>query len=186
MGVFRSFGLGSMPSMPIAKVGFPLPMPVFRSIVGQTSSAAPLPTPVDSASGHHAPDQRHNFAVKALAKSGLFKPRPYIYICVRCRYTFMVNERRGSIVALDRNAKPVYEPENSRRLATFAQGPCPAFKSSKRQPEHNTLELVKPRRKLSPFGILGLVALIGSRMRYPYLEFNTYCPTVIVPQDLLF
>lgn len=41
---------------------------------------------------------------------------------------FRVNDRLGSIVALDENSQALPEPENSRRAATFASGPCPALR----------------------------------------------------------
>jgi hypothetical protein len=96
-----------------------------------------------------------------------------------------VNERRGSIVALDRKAQPISEPENSRRLATFAQGPCPAFKAATQHTRRETVELPKSK-KLSPSGILALIARIGAKMRYPYsVELNIHPPAGILPQDLL-
>ena len=70
---------------------------------------------------------RHSFAIKLLTKSGLFHPQPYLYVCVRCRFTFVVNQSRGSVVAVNRDGKPLSEPENSTRIATFAEGPCPAL-----------------------------------------------------------
>ena len=88
---------------------------------------------------------RHNFAIKALEKTGLFKPRPYIYICVRCRYSFIVNERRGSILAVDRDGMPLPEPENTSRVGTFAEGPCPAFRISMRR-AHPTMIMTQPNR----------------------------------------
>jgi hypothetical protein len=56
---------------------------------------------------------RHNYAIRALEKPGLFQPRPYVYICVRCRYSFIVNESRGSILSVDRNGTPLPESENT-------------------------------------------------------------------------
>jgi hypothetical protein len=46
---------------------------------------------------------------------------------VRCQQIFLVNEQRGSVVAIDRNQNPLPEPENSRQVATF-EGPCPSFR----------------------------------------------------------
>jgi hypothetical protein len=73
-------------------------------------------------------EMKHNFAIRALKKPGLFARRPYIYLCVRCQQIFLVNERRGSVVAIDRNQNPLPEPENSRQVKTFAGGPCPSFR----------------------------------------------------------
>jgi hypothetical protein len=71
---------------------------------------------------------KHSFAIKELSrKPGLFQPQPYLYACVRCRFKFVVNQKRGSVVAVDSDGKQLSEPENSARIATFSQGPCPAL-----------------------------------------------------------
>ena len=72
-------------------------------------------------------EMRHNFAIKALEKPGLFKPRPYLYYCIRCKWTFRVNDRRGSVIAVDKAEQPVPAAENAKRIATFAEGPCPTL-----------------------------------------------------------
>ena len=73
-------------------------------------------------------EARHSYAIEALPKSGALKRRPYLYMCIRCKWMFRVNDRLGSIVALDENNQPLPEPENSRRAATFEKGPCPALR----------------------------------------------------------
>jgi len=70
---------------------------------------------------------KHNFVIKFLKKPGLFQPQPYLYFCVRCRFRYLVNQTRGTVVAVDSEGKPLSEPENSARIATFSQGPCPAL-----------------------------------------------------------
>lgn len=70
-------------------------------------------------------ERRHSFAIEALPRGEKFRSRPYLYMCVRCRWTFRVNDRPGSIVSLDESGQPLAEPENSRRAATFSAGPCP-------------------------------------------------------------
>lgn len=185
MGFSQSSKFACAPLMPVAKVGFPLPAPSSSNAYRQPNCDTTAGNIESSGRGFSTADLRHSFAIKALEKRGIFKPRPYVYICLRCRYTFLVNERRGSIVALDRKAQPIPEPENSRRLATFAQGPCPAFKAATRHARRDTVELLKPK-KLSPSGILALFARIGAKMRYPYfVENDVYPPAGIVPQDLL-
>lgn len=72
-------------------------------------------------------EARHSFAIEALPKSGILKSRPYLYTCVRCKWSFRVNDRAGSIITLDDAGRPLPEPESSRRSATFAGGPCSAF-----------------------------------------------------------
>jgi hypothetical protein len=73
---------------------------------------------------------RHNFAIWVLGRRpGFFKPQRYTYRCLRCQWTFIVNdERRGSIrVAFDRSGL-LTASEAARRLATFEMGPCPGLR----------------------------------------------------------
>jgi hypothetical protein len=79
--------------------------------------------------GLNLQEKRHSFAIETLPKPGRFASRPYLYMCVRCKWTFRVNDAPGSIVAIDLNGQPLPEPENSPRAATFAVGPCPALKT---------------------------------------------------------
>jgi hypothetical protein len=74
-----------------------------------------------------AEETRHHFAIEALEKPGSFRPQPYLYTCVRCRWIFRLNDSRGSIVALDGLGRRLPEPENAKRIVTFHRGPCPAF-----------------------------------------------------------
>lgn len=74
-----------------------------------------------------AEETRHHFAIEALGKPGSFRPQPYLYTCVRCRWIFRVNDSRGSIIALDGLGRHLPEPENAKRIVTFHRGPCPAF-----------------------------------------------------------
>jgi hypothetical protein len=185
MGCSQSSKFACAPLMPVAKNGFLLLAPSCSNTFRKPNCDMAARNIECSGRGFSTVDLRHSFAIKALEKRGIFKPRPYVYICLRCRYTFLVNERRGSIVALDRKAQPIPEPENSRRLATFAQGPCPSFKAATRHTRRETVELSKPK-KLSPSGILELFARIGAKMSYPYsVENDIYPPAGILPQDLL-
>jgi hypothetical protein len=74
-----------------------------------------------------AEETRHHYAIEALEKPGSFRPQPYLYTCVRCRWIFRVNDSRGSIIALDGLGRRLSEPENAKRIVTFHRGPCPAF-----------------------------------------------------------
>ena len=74
-----------------------------------------------------AEETRHHFAIEALEKPGSFRPQPYLYTCVRCRWIFRLNDSRGSIIALDGLGRRLPEPENAKRIVTFHRGPCPAF-----------------------------------------------------------
>ena len=172
--------------MPVAKVGFSLPALSFSHDYRKPNFDVAARNVENSVPRGSAADLRHTFLVKTLKKRGIFKPRPNAYLCLRCRYAFLVNERHGLIVAVDRKAQPIPDPENSRRLATFAQGPCPALKSVTQRKRRETVEVPKPKLRLSPSGILSLIARIGAKMRYPYfVESNLHPPDGITPQDLL-
>jgi hypothetical protein len=70
---------------------------------------------------------RHSFALEPLDKPSWFQPRPYLYTCLRCKWMFRINDSLGSVISLDGLGRHIAEPENRRRAATFASGPCPAF-----------------------------------------------------------
>src|SRR5271156_3935303 len=72
-------------------------------------------------------ETRHHFAIEALDKSGPFRRQPYLYMCVRCKWMFRINDTRGSVIALDGLGRQLQEPENAKRVVTFHRGPCPAF-----------------------------------------------------------
>ena len=76
-----------------------------------------------------AEEMRHHFAIEALGKPGAFRPQPYLYTCVRCRWIFRINDSRGSIIALDGLGRRLPEPENTKRALTFHKGPCSAFRN---------------------------------------------------------
>jgi hypothetical protein len=69
---------------------------------------------------------RHMFAIRDLGQSGWFKPHRYRYFCVLCRWTFLVENRRGDATGLDESGRALHGAENAGRVATFALGPCPA------------------------------------------------------------
>ena len=72
----------------------------------------------------------HLFAIKVLDKlPGLFKPHRYLYHCVRCKWSFVVNDgRRGALRPIPENGTPLSRDEVVARAATFAAGPCPAMR----------------------------------------------------------
>ena len=72
----------------------------------------------------------HLFAIKVLDKlPGLFKPRRYLYHCVRCKWSFVVNDgRRGALRPIPENGTPLTRDEVVARAETFAAGPCPAMR----------------------------------------------------------
>jgi hypothetical protein len=73
----------------------------------------------------------HLFAIKVLDKlPGLFKPRRYLYHCVRCKWSFVVNDgRRGALRPIPENGTPLTREEVVARAETFAAGPCPAMRA---------------------------------------------------------
>ena len=69
---------------------------------------------------------RHEFAIEHLGQAGWLKPHRYRYYCIRCRWLFLVENRRGDALAVDELDRPLSQAENTARVATFAIGPCPA------------------------------------------------------------
>lgn len=67
---------------------------------------------------------RHDFIIEDLGQAGWLRPHSYRYYCVRCRWTFLIEGRRGEVTALDEVGAPLPEAENARRISTFALGPC--------------------------------------------------------------
>lgn len=72
----------------------------------------------------------HLFAIKALDKlPGFFKPRRYLYHCVRCKWSFVVNDgRRGALRPIAEEGTTLTRDEVVARASTFAAGPCPAMR----------------------------------------------------------
>jgi hypothetical protein len=69
---------------------------------------------------------RHEFAIEDLGQAGWLRPHRYRYFCIRCRWLFLIENRRGKATAVDESGRPLCEPEQSDRVASFALGPCPA------------------------------------------------------------
>jgi len=72
----------------------------------------------------------HLFAIKVLDKlPGFFKPRRYLYHCVRCKWSFVVNDgRRGALRPIAEDGITLTRDEVVARGSTFAAGPCPAMR----------------------------------------------------------
>ncbi len=72
----------------------------------------------------------HLFSIKVLDKlPGLFKPHRYLYHCVRCKWSFVVNDgRRGALRPIAEDGTPLTRDEVVARGETFAAGPCPAMR----------------------------------------------------------
>jgi len=79
---------------------------------------------------------RHDFVIKSMGRlPGFFKPHRYLYVCMRCKWSFMVNDgRRGVVTALDRDRNPLNATEACERLETFELGPCPGLAVFSRTP----------------------------------------------------
>jgi hypothetical protein len=125
---------------PVPRFGIQMPLAVSPTGYRELDRLYPSARRNYSAKPFSPEEMKHNFAVRALKKPGLFARRPYIYLCVRCQQIFLVNERHGSVVAIDRNRNPLPEPQNSRQVKTFAGGPCLSFRFAskfhrQRQPE---------------------------------------------------
>jgi hypothetical protein len=112
---------------PVPKLGIQMPLAVSPTGYHELNRLYPSARRNFSEIPFSPEEMKHNFAIRALKKPGFFERRPYIYLCVRCQQIFLVNERRGSVVAIDRNQTPMPEPENSRQVGTF-EGACPSFR----------------------------------------------------------
>jgi hypothetical protein len=69
---------------------------------------------------------RHDFVITLLPRRGERSRCRYRYVCLRCRWTFLVWSD-ALVRAVDHRDQPLPEPEAARRLATFALGPCPGL-----------------------------------------------------------
>jgi hypothetical protein len=74
-----------------------------------------------------AAEMRHNFAIWALEKDAASTRRLHLYYCVRCKWAFSVDDRRGLVTPVDPNGKAINGVEAAQRLATFSSGPCSVF-----------------------------------------------------------
>jgi hypothetical protein len=98
-----------------------------RSLAPVKSSKVEF-SPARAAAAIFTPAQmRHNFAIWASEKDAASAYRQHIYYCIRCKEAFSVADRSGSIMPLDPHGDPIRGSEAAKRLATFSQGPCPAF-----------------------------------------------------------
>jgi hypothetical protein len=79
----------------------------------------------------------HVFSIQMLDQlPGLFKPHRYLYHCVRCKWSFVVNDgQRGTITPVDGDGKALEHDEALKRAATFALGPCPGLQVLNLEPK---------------------------------------------------
>jgi len=156
IGPVQKFGI-QMP-LPVSSAGYRELYRLYRSASGDYSEKPFSPV-----------ELKHNFAIRSLNKPGFFARRRYIYLCVRCKQIFLVNGRRGSIVAIDRNRNPLPEPENSRQVKTFAEGPCPSFRFAAKLPGQR-----------QPATTVKLSMLKFSLLRF----LASFCPEFKGPQNI--
>src|SRR5579862_228724 len=174
---------------PVPKGGIQMPLAISPTGYRELNRLYPSPRREYAEKPFSPEEMNHNFAIRALRKPSFFARRPYIYLCVRCQQIFLVNGRGSSIIALDRNRNPLPEPENSRQVATFAEGPCPSFrfasKFNRRGPAATPVESSKLK-----VGLLRVLALLcpefkGDR-KIEIASRRAQAMLAITPQEFLF
>jgi len=174
---------------PVPKFGIQMPLAVSPTGYRELNRLYPSARRNYSEKPFSPEEMKHNFAIQALKKPGFFARRPYIYLCVRCQQIFLVNERRGSIVAIDRNRNPLPEPENARQVEAFAEGPCLSFKfaSKFRRQSHPATTVKLSRLKL---GLLRILASLCPEFKGPQnietASKRAQAMPAIAPQEFLF
>ena len=94
----------------------------------------------------HAPSVRHEFVIGPFCDSALFRRKARLYYCIRCRWQFLVSEKK--VVVLDNDGHPMAGADSSARFNTFAEGPCPALvELETRYPIKAYIVNLEPRRK---------------------------------------
>jgi hypothetical protein len=176
---------------PVSKFGIQMPMTV--SPVGYRELRRLYPSARrDFPEKPFSPEEmKHNFVIRALKKPGFFAPRPYIHLCVRCQQIFLVNQRRGSVVAIDRNRNPLPEPENSTRVEIFAEGPCPSFRFAAKFPrQRQPATATTVKLNMLKLGLLRILASLSPEFRGPQnIETagkRAQAMPAITPQEFLF
>jgi hypothetical protein len=72
-------------------------------------------------------EMRHNFAIWAVKNNADIRRQRHLYYCMRCKQAFSVDDRSGSVTALDSQGNTLRGSEAVKRLDTFSWGPCAAF-----------------------------------------------------------
>ena len=143
---------------PVQKFGVQMPLPVSSAGYQQLNRLYPSARRDYSEKPFSPVEMKHNFVIRSLKKPGFFARRPYIYLCVRCKQIFLINGRRGSIIAIDRNKNPLPEPENSRQVKTFAEGPCASFRFASKFPRQRQPAATTVKLSMLKFGLLRILA----------------------------
>lgn len=102
--------------------------------------------------GFSAAEIRHNFALWALEQDPGSKRRLHLYYCIRCKWAFSVDDRRGVVTPVDSSGKPIQGAEAAQRLATFSSGPCPVFNLTReRRRTQKVVPIANFRERLAAF-----------------------------------
>ena len=174
---------------PVPKFGIQMPLAVSPNGYRELYRLYPSARREYSEKPFSPEEMKHNFAIRALERPSLFARRPYLYLCVRCRQIFLVNEHRGSIVAIDRNRNPLPEPENSRQVETFSEGPCPSFKFASKFPRsrHPATTVKSSKLKLRLLRILAsLCPEFRGHQKIETASKRAQAMLAITPQEFLF
>ena len=100
----------------------------------------------DTRPQRRSPSLRHEFVIGPLCDTALFRSKARLYYCIRCRWHFLVSEKK--VVVLDDDGHPMAGTDSSARFDTFAEGPCPALvELESRYPINAYLVYLKAERK---------------------------------------
>src|ERR1700719_2859812 len=176
---------------PVPRFGIQMPLAVSTTGYRELDRLYPSARRAYSAKPFSPEEMKHNFAIRALKKPGFFARRPYVYLCGRCQQIFLVNERRGSIVAIDRNRNPLPEPENSRQVKTFAEGPCPSFRfASKFSRQRQRRAATTVKLSMLKLSLLKILASLAPELEGPQniktASKKAQAIPAITPQEFLF
>ena len=174
---------------PVPKFGIRMPLAVSPAGYCELNRLYPSPRRKYSDKPFSPEEMNHNFAIRALRKPSIFARRPYIYLCVRCQQIFLVNGRGSSVIAIDCNRNPLPEPENSRQVAAFAEGPCPSFrfasKFNRRGPAATPVESSKLKLGLLRM-LTSLCPELKGDKKIEIASKKAQAMLAITPQEFLF
>src|ERR1700722_7745786 len=176
---------------PVSKFGIQMPLAVSPAGYRELNRLYPSARREYSEKPFSPEEMNHNFSIQTLTRPPFFARRPYIYLCVRCPQIYLVNELRGSIVAVDRNRNPLPEPENSRQVKTFAEGPCPSFRfASKFSRQRQRRAATTVKLSMLKLSLLKILASLSPELEGPQniktASKKAQAIPAITPQEFLF
>lgn len=65
-------------------------------------------------------------------ESPMFQRKARLYYCIRCKWSFLVCERR--VIVLDEHGRPLPGTKGAERFDTFDEGPCPGLEVLRSSP----------------------------------------------------